>query len=438
MLETFLEFAGSEIANNTRVAAYSAGAGDVWMKPGCFCESLPEVLGDGDYVSPAADPAPWYDPHDPRSARFAGLWVESVEGLLDSTIQRTVTQRVGDGATISCARASNRTLTVTGWLWAADECGADYGMMWLRSALLGSRCAGCNGDDLCLLACCPDDLNNGEGEDSDDPDVEAQWRTLKNAALISGPDVIQRASAGRGCERGARPIYRVQFQISTDPYLWRRPEPVLLESSWPAPTGNEVCNITWNTDPLCDPDNPDCLPGANAPMPGCVADELCPPPPPPPRVPAATANCVCLPLTVVRQCFDIPADMVPSWLDAALRIEVSSGNAPLRNLSIRVWENPLGRTPEELDDCATLGVYYVTYVPANSTLTIDGVTESSEMHCPGFARTDAATTVYGAGAGPLEHITLSCGVTHTICADVDTNYIDPDATLSVSLIAREL
>jgi len=129
---------------------------------------------------------------------------------------------------------------------------------------------------------------------------------------------------------------------------------------------------------------------------------------------------------------------VPAWLDAALRITVYSGNAPLRNLSIRVWENPLGRSPEELDECATLGVYYITYVPANSTLTIDGVTESSEMRCPGFARSDAATQVYGPGAGPLEHITLSCGVTHTICADVDTTYIDPDANLSVEIVTREL
>src|SRR5690625_6142760 len=101
-------------------------------------------------------------------------------------------------------------------------------------------------------------------------------------------------------------------------------------------------------------------------------------------------------------------------------------------------ENPLGKTADELDDCATLGVYYITYVPANSTLTIDGMRESSQLRCPGFAVSDAATQVYGPGAGPLEHITLSCGVTHTVCADVDTEYIAPDATLSVSIITREL
>lgn len=437
MLETFLQFAGTEIANHARVAAYMAGTKDLWLKPQCFCETLPEALGDAPYTTPAEDPAPWYDPSDPRSARFAGLWVESVEGLLDSTIERNVTQRIGDGATVSCARAASRTLTVTGWLFAQDECGADYGMLWLRSALLGARCSGCHGDDLCLLACCPDPSGSeGTGEDGEDFDI--QWRTLKNAALISGPDVIQRAPIGEGCRTGARPVYRVQFQLSTGPYLWRQPEPILEASPWPDPTGNEVCNISWVDDPGCDPDNPDCLPGANAPLPGCVADELCPPPPPPPRVPAATAHCVCLPLQVVRQCFDIPAEMVPAWMDAALQITIYSGDAPLRNLSIRVWENPLGKTPEELDDCAALGIYYVTYIPASSTLTIDGVTESSEMRCPGFARTDAATTVYGPGAGPLEHVTLSCGVTHTVCADVDVEFIDPNANLSLSIVPREL
>lgn len=437
MLETYLELAGTEIASNARVAAYMS-AGDVWLKQGCFCETIPEAVGDDPYTTPADDPAPWFDPSDPRSARFAGLWIETVEGLLDSPIERSVTQRVGDGATVSCARASNKTLTVTGWLFAQDECGADYGMLWLRSALLGARCSGCAGDDLCLFACCPDP-ETGEGEGSEGGEgVEEQLRTLKNAALVSGPDVLRRAPISSGCAAGARPVYQVQFQLSTDPYFWRAPIPVLEASPWPEPTGDEVCNITWVTDPECDPDNPDCLPGANAPMPGCVADPLCPPPPAPPRVPAATANCVCLPLSVVRQCFDIPANMVPAWLDAALQITVYSGNSALRNLSIRVWENPLGKSPEELDECAALGVYYITYIPPNSTLTIDGVSESSEMRCPGFARTDAATQVYGPGAGPLDHITLSCGVTHTICADVDTEFIDPAADLSLSVVTREL
>lgn len=430
VLETYLELAGTEIGNNTRVASY-LGGGDVWLAQGCFCDTIPEAVGDDPYTNPVDDEAPWYDPSDPRSARFAGLWIETIDGLLDSPIERSVTQRVSDGATVSCARASSKTLTVRGWLFAQDECGADYGMMWLRSALLGSRCSGCNGDDLCLFACCPDPAG---GED----DAEEQLRTLKNAALVSGPNIISRAAIRSGCVEGARPVYQVEFQLSTDPYFWRAPIRVLEASPWPEPTGDEVCNLTWVTDPECDPDNPDCLPGANAPMPGCVTDPLCPAPPAPPRVPAATANCVCLPLQVVRQCFDIPANMVPAWLDAALRITVYSGNAPLRNLSIRVWENPLGRSPEELDECATLGVYYITYVPANSTLTIDGVSESSEMRCPGFARSDAATQVYGPGAGPLEHITLSCGVTHTICADVDITYIDPDANLSVEIVTREL
>lgn len=432
VLETYLELAGTEIASNARTAVY-ANIGD-----GCVCDTIPEAVGDAPYTVPEVDPAPWFDPSDPRSARFAGLWIEQVDGLLDSPLERSVTERVGDGGTVSCARAGTKTLTVTGWLFAQDECGADYGMLWLRSALLGARCSGCNGDDLCLFACCPDP-DNGEGEgEGEDSGVVDQLRTLTNAALISGPNILRRAPVDQGCVTGARPVYQVEFQLVTSPFFWRSPVPVLEASEWPEPTGDEDCNITWVDDPGCDPDAPDCLPGSNVPMPGCAPDPLCPPPPAPPRVPAATTSCVCLPLKVVRQCFDIPADLVPAWLDAALQITVRSGSSALRNLSIRVWENPLGKTADELDDCATLGIYYITYVPANSTLTIDGMRESSQMRCPGFAVSDAATQVYGPGAGPLEHITLSCGVTHTVCADVDTEYIAPDATLSVSIVTREL
>ncbi|WIX76015.1 hypothetical protein QRX50_31650 [Amycolatopsis carbonis] len=455
MLETYLTFAGNEIANNTRTASYlvDSGAGGT-LQGQCFCDTLPDAIDDAPYTTPELDPAPWYDESDPRSTGFAGLWIEKIDGLYNTPIERTITQRIGDGAVRGCLRAKDKTLTVTGWLFAQDECGADYGLVWLRSALLGSQCAGCNGDDLCFLACCPSQIGcrgegegehgegEGGGEDDCDPvyDTDVQLRTLKNSALVSGPDVVAVAPGFHQgmCLEGARPVYQVTFQISTDPYMWRQPMSVVEAQPWPLPTDDAVCNITWNDLDECDPANPDCLPGSNVPLRGCVADELCPPPPPPPRLPAASAACVCLPLTVVRQCIDIPSNKVPAWLDSALRIEVYSGEAPLRNLSVRVWQNPQDKTAAELDECAALGTYYITYVPANSYLTIDGVTGKSTLRCPGFVQTNASTQVYGSGGGPLEHITLSCGVKHTICADVDTTYIDPLASLTISTITREL
>lgn len=448
MLQTWLHFAGVEIGNNTRVAAYmrDSGSAPLLRNDGCVCPTIPDALGDLPYLAPEIDPAPWYDPSDPRSAEFAGFWIEEIDGLHDSVIERTVTQRTTDGAVKSCARYKDRVLTVTGWLFAKSVCGADYGKFWLNSVLLGSRCSDCRGDDICLFACCPTnrcdgegESESGEGEDGPCYDTDVQLRTLRGAALISGPDPVATAPGLESdlCVDGARPIYRITFQISAEPYYWRQPITIAEHLPWPMPTGDEVCHIQWNTDGDCDPDNPDCVPGANVPLAGCAPDELCPPPPRPPRVPAATASCVCLPLTAVRQCIDVPADLVPSWMDAALRITVHSGETELRNLAIRVWENPDGLTPEQLDLCHTEGVYYVTHIPAESTLTIDGMAEKSVIRCPGYVVTGADTKVYGPGAGPLEHIALTCGTQYTICADVDAEFIDPLAHLSVELIPRE-
>ncbi len=462
MLDTWLSLGGVEIGNNTRVASYliDSGAGQILQGTKCLCPTLPDAFDEPPYVSPELDPAPWYDDADPRSERFAGLWIEKIEGLLDSPVEREVTQRATDGAVRACARYSDRTLTVTGWLVAKDTCGADYGKAWLQAALLGTECSGCGGDDLCILACCPtylcDDGGEGEGEGEADGegeddlpggedtgcwDTNIQLRTLKNAALVSGPDVVRQAPGYQEgtCVEGFRLVYQVTFQLSVEPYLWRQPIQVLDRHPWPDPADeDQVCHITWNDNADCDPDNPDCVPGSNVPLDGCEPDEHCPSNPPPPRVPAATATCVCLPLTAVRLCFDIPDTLVPSTLDAGLRLEVYAGDSPLRNLAIRIWRNPLGRSTDELDGCHTTGVYYITYVPAGGTIVVDGASESATMYCRGGVVRDADEYVYGPAAGPLNHITLTRGATHTVCADVDAEYVDPLANLSVYLLPREV
>lgn len=431
MHEGYLVFGGTEIANTARTASYMRASGSgAQIGPGaCHCATLPAAVDDPPYTDPATDNAPWFDPNDARSGGFAGLWVEKIDGLRDSPLDRTVTERLGDGAVVSCPRLGSRTLTVTGWLFAQDECSADYGVSWLSAALRGAECSDCTGNDLCLLVCCPTDTG----------DADRQLRTLKQAAQMSGVRLLAKNSRAqrRTCTVGARPIYQVEFQITTGPYFWRSPLTLVEERPWPIPTGQEDCNIVWRTDADCDPSLPGCTAGDNAPLPGCPPDLLCPPPPAPPRLPLAQSKCACIPLHAVRTCIDVPALDVPSWFDAAMQIEVYAGDAPLRNAMITVWPNPLQRPADQLDECAALGTYYVSSVPARSTLRIDGTTNSTWMDCPGNVTTDAALNVYGSGGGPVEHITLSCGIPHTICLDADTEFVDPLATATVRLVTRE-
>lgn len=430
MHEGYLVLGGTEIANTARTAAYLRATGSgAQIGPGaCHCATMPEAVNDPPYVDPATDEAPWWDPGDPRSEGFAGLWVEQIDGLRDSPLEREVTQRLGDGAVTSCPRLGSKTLTVSGWLFAQDECSADYGLSWLNAALKGAECSDCTGNDLCLLACCPADAD----------DADRQLRTLKGVSQTSGVRLLRKSlRPRRDCSGGARPVYRVEFQLSSDPFFWHQPVPVAEEQPWPIPTGTEDCNIVFRTDAECDPARPGCTAGVNAPLPGCPPDLGCPPPPAPPRLPLASANCACIPLHAVRTCINVPALNVPSWFDAALQIELFSGDAPLRNAIITVWANPLGKPADSLEECAALGTYYVSSVPAGSTLRIDGTTNRVWMDCPGHVTADASRNVFGSGGGPVEHITLSCGITHTVCLDADTGFVDPLATATVRLVTRE-
>ena len=437
--QSLLYFAGVEVGNNSRVLAYLRSSGSrAVISQGCACVQA-SAVGDAAYQSPAVDPAPWYDADEPESAAFGGVWIESIEGLSDSPFERSVTQRLGDGAVVSRGRRGSRTLTVTAWLFAQDCCGADYGMRWLTSALYSS-CTQCSGDELCVLSCCPqivpaESEGASQGPDGRWWDTEAKIRTLTGAALLSGPTLVERAqgctSGGCGAGGGMRPMYQVQWIMSSAPCVWRQPVWLLEDTVWPVPTGDEPCNIVWDTT-CCDPTRPGC--SCVGP---CQGDPNCPalaaPPVPTPAVPA----CVCIPLQVVTQCVDITPDVVPTWESANLMIRINAGSAPLRNALINVWPNVLDRPGDQLNDCQACGQFYITHIPAGGVLTIDGRTCTAELACPGGAVQNAADIVYGSAGGPLSCVSLSCGIRYTVCADVDSTAIAPDATLSVGVVRCE-
>src|SRR5262249_36861937 len=143
---------------------------------------------------PVSDLAPWYDPDVPESADFAGLMVLSVDGLDDYPVRRSTTAAVSGGASIGPARAQPRTLTVTGILLGATCCAVDYGLHWLGEALVGCTEGNCDGDCLTLYNCCP-----GQAMTATDFNA-AHRRTLRRAALVSGPTPTART--GDGCAAG--------------------------------------------------------------------------------------------------------------------------------------------------------------------------------------------------------------------------------------------
>lgn len=93
--------------------------------------------------------APWYDPGYPASAEFAGIMVQEVRGIDDSTLESSVTEYVGAGG--SNGKQRNATLTMV-WsvvIVASTERGADFGKRWLDRRLAGTIQPGsCGGREL--------------------------------------------------------------------------------------------------------------------------------------------------------------------------------------------------------------------------------------------------------------------------------------------------
>lgn len=194
----YLKFCDVEIANAARTLSYMRnGLGDTsqgrWvLGDGDLCGVLYRVNG-GDclspdiYASPAADPAPWYDPNEAASEKFLGLVMLDIDANWPSARTRVVTPRIGGlgGASFSGERRAPRTFKFRAAMVSADDQGAEYGERWLESALGATECDTCASCEMTLRMACPD------GDCSDD--TVGQW-TWYDVVLTEGPQEVEKWS----------------------------------------------------------------------------------------------------------------------------------------------------------------------------------------------------------------------------------------------------
>lgn len=188
---------GTEVANAARTVEYlSAGlannAQGHWIIQQCDLCSVLYRLNGGDcmdpdvFVSPATDPAPWYDPTEPGSTSFLGVLIIGFTGY-DSTATRVVTPRIQGlgGATFSGQRRKPREWRFRAALVSADDSGAEYGLRWLTSVLETTPCADCTTTDLTVRLVCP------PGDCSDDS--LGEWHSYE-VVLTDGPKEVEQFS----------------------------------------------------------------------------------------------------------------------------------------------------------------------------------------------------------------------------------------------------
>jgi hypothetical protein len=224
----YLQFGNVEVANAARTLEYlRAGLGDSksgrWeLGSGQPCSVLYRLNGGNCaspevFKSPAADPAPWYDPLAYGSAAFLGLVLLDIQGY-DSTIQRPITPRVGGlgGGIFAGQRRLPRVWKFRGALVNGSDAGAEYGLRWLTSILESGGCDNCSTYSLRVRLSCP------PANCSDDS--QGEW-TSYDAALVDGPHEVEKYAVGGVPDAliGCRDYVTVEFTVvAANPFLYKR------------------------------------------------------------------------------------------------------------------------------------------------------------------------------------------------------------------------
>lgn len=445
-MRLFADLCGTELWNVERFRAYLAnGVSPAGMRyKGSGCPALADLVplltgGDGPtggYALPELDPAPWYDPLLPESQNFAGVLV--TKATLGQPLDRDFFQNAGPGGTLTYPRLQGRTLDVEATLVGRTCCATQHGLRWLTQALLGGSPDACDECDMTFLTCCPcepgDECLVVDGEPYYRPTPDDEWargldfgRQLKRVGVLQAPTVV--GVSGRSCGCGCGPVAQVEFTLAAS-LPWVTTLGTTLEADLPVGGCDDDCIVFVKcTEEAAASGCPE--------LSDCASDPVCASgAPEAPAFPAPRRKCGCVPLSALRTWVEVPA--ASAWFPQALKVEVSAGSELLRNLVLRVFDNPDGLPCEDgsFPDCEASGTLLVDYVPAGGTFTFDSSARRATMECDG-ATWPADLNLSTVEGLPFGWLDLGSGAA-CLAIDSDCNNVADDASVTVTAVRREL
>lgn len=426
---------GIEVINAARTEAYAKNAGLGWFKPVIKNDSLALMLGET-YSSPLQDDAPWTDPDDPASYDFFGFYPLEITGIEDSTGSATITESTLDGGIVGRIRRTTRTMVFSGVLVAASECGAEYGMRWLRSALVGGACIGradqaCGGTDLCFLSCEPTldfTINPTPTPDLTDC-LDDFTRSLHSVTVITGPSITQKMTPTIGGEAWA-----IQFTaVAGNPYEFGIESPLVrgfMDPNVEIPyVGGLPAGATFDPDGFIQQES-DCPVVTYQP----VFDPLCPLVLPPPAVPSVSLSCFDFPVNYRRRSFTIPKQNVPLWGDVVPIVSIHARTKEVRSLRLRFYADVAETGDPNDDPCNFCGDIVFSFIPEGSTIVFDGTDKIIYIEDETHGRRRADSLVFGSDGNPFEWPELSCGFGYVVTVDLPQTATAP--VVDLTLVSR--
>lgn len=453
----YWEYDGTEIVNGPRVEAYLTNAHKSWFVETFIKHDFNAMLGQPDYVSPLIDGAPWVDPDLPESWEFYGFYPLDVAGAENSSRASAVQEFTTDGGSPGRLRHGTKAVVFNGLIMAESERGAEYGMRWLRRALLGAKCEDSAaiisglGADMTFFAAEPfaDTYDNDEvilsggtplsgGHVLPDPDLfdittvpglRADLRTFKNVTVNNGPSKM----AGRKMSCGGQ-VWNVQFTATVgNPWEYGVTRQIVqgfmdpsVTSPWvPGVSPGSISGPVSFTDVDCGTDlwEP-------------IYDPLCPAVITPPEPPSVPLGCSDLPDSWNRRQISIPGDNVPLWGEVVPVVNISAGGQDIRNVRLRFYSDPTGTFSTTATPCDYIGDIVISYIPAQGSILIDGVNEEVSVLTALGHRRMAGSLVHTTDDKPIKWPALSCGYGYIMTVDLDAAYDVPVLDLALATRSR--
>ncbi len=156
--------------------------------------------------------------------------------------------------------------------------------------------------------------------------------------------------------------------------------------------------------------------------------------PAPPRPDPIDPSCLDTPTQWIRYDALIPAAEIPVWRDAVPVVRVTTEALAARQVRVRFYPNEFEAPIEALDQCQFCGEFVISYVPPNSTLTIDGIRRTAYVEAANTnTRQPANHLLYASDGGPMSWPELTCGIAYTITLDVSpTSVVGLSSTACVA------
>jgi len=320
----------------------------------CGCCIAPDVFDlpvSGEFVSPTADPAPWYEATDERSPHYLGAlllsWKETQPYLREQLETRI-------GGRSKAPKLNRKEVNVRFLLVVDDACAIPFAKaQFLQTITMASVEEGpCSLPQLRWHEC----KNPG---DCDDPDYSIRGFPLAIATKIEWVEEEIPSCLGL--------IAEVTF-TSELPWVYELTPEVIVEDLTII-AGVDYCTLCPD---VCPDVTDECI-NENV---GTIVD--------PPVV--AVSGAFCEPASLYTNSFAV-ADSTDIG-DDTLEIIVTVGSTAMRNLRIKAWPNPLGLSDPEDFLCVTpdFDIGLPGPFPAGSIITIDGKSRTSTLICDGVSQ----------------------------------------------------